>query len=266
MKKIIAVTGICALAALFSASLFAQTLTGYDIMKKNDEVPEAETASFTATMTLTDKKGQTRVREIIEKSKDFGRVKKSAIVFVTPKDVSGVGYLMFDYEEEADGTKKDTDSWLYMPAMKKVRRISGSDSSGDFMGTDFTYEDMGERGLSKDNFKLLGEEEAGGVACYKVEALSKDIKDKNPRRIFWIGKENFMLYKGEFYDRQNNLQRELTCSDITKIDGFWTIGKMLMKNLQKEHSTLIEMKNVTYGIEVDDSLLTVASLEKGRIR
>ena len=262
MKKTIVFTGLLAL----STSVFAQSLTGYDIMKKNDEVPQAKTSSFTATMTLTDKKGQTRLREVIEKSKDFGSVKKSVIVFTTPKDVSGVGYLMFDYDEEADGSKKDTDSWLYMPAMKKVRRISGSDSGGDFMGTDFTYEDMGERGLSKDDFTLLGEEAACGIECYKVEARSKDKKDKNPRRIFWIGKENFMLYKGEFYDRQNNLQRELTCSEIKKIDGFWTTGKMLMKNLQKNHTTLLEMKNISYGVEVDDSLLTVTSLEKGRVR
>ena len=248
------------------AALFAQSLTGYDIMKKNDEVPEAKTASFTAAMTLTDKKGQTRVREVIEKSKDYGQTKKSVIVFTTPKDVSGVGYLMFDYEEAADGTKKDTDSWLYMPAMKKVRRISGSDSGGDFMGTDFTYEDMGERGLSKDTFTLLGEESVNGTECYKVEAKSKNSKDKNPRRIFWIGKENFMLYKGEFYDRQDKLQRTLECSQIEKIDGYWTTQKMLMTNVQKKHSTLLEMKNVSYGVDVDDSLLTVASLEKGRVR
>ncbi|MBQ4377767.1 MAG: outer membrane lipoprotein-sorting protein [Treponema sp.] len=263
MKKIIALTFIFQFSIF---NFFAQSLTGYDIMKKNDEVPQAKTASFTATMTLTDKKGQTRVREVIEKSKDFGTVKKSVIVFTTPKDVSGVGYLMFDYDEEADGTKKDTDSWLYLPAVKKVRRISGSDSSGDFMGTDFTYEDMGERGLSKDDFTLLGEEAVDGTECYKLEAKAKDLKDKNPRRIFWIGKENFMLYKGEFYDRQNNLQRELFCSEIKIIDGFWTTGKMLMKNVQKNHTTLLEMKNVSYGVSVDDSLLTVSALEKGRVR
>ena len=90
MKKIIALTFIFQFSIF---NFFAQSLTGYDIMKKNDEVPQAKTASFTATMTLTDKKGQTRVREVIEKSKDFGTVKKSVIVFTTPKDVSGVGYL-----------------------------------------------------------------------------------------------------------------------------------------------------------------------------
>ncbi len=257
---------LAVMVMMASLLAFAESLTGYDVMKKNSEVEEAATASFIATMTLTDKNGQKRVREVLEKSKDFGEVKKSVIVFTTPKDVSGVGYLMFDYDEAADGSKKDTDSWLYLPAMKKVRRISGSDSSGDFMGTDFTYEDMGERGLSKDTFHLLGEESVDGVLCYKVEARAIDAKDKNPTRVFWIGKENFMLYKGEFFDKQGKLQRTLSCSEIKKIDGFWTTERMLMTNVQKNHSTLIEMKNVSYGVEIDESLLTVAALEKGRIR
>lgn len=253
-------------ALLFGAALFAQSLTGYDIMKKADEVPEAKTASYTATMTLTDKKGQTRVREVIEKEMKFSGNTKTVIVFVTPKDVAGVGYLTVDYDEDANGNKKDSDNWLYMPAMKKVRRISGSDSGGDFMGTDFTYDDMGDRGLNEDTYQLLGEETVDGVACYKVECRAKDTTEKNPRRIVWIGKSNFMLYKAEFYDRQNLLQRVLTCSEIKMIDGFWTTGKMLMKNVQKDHSTVIEMKDVKYGITLDETLFTVSALEKGRVR
>ena len=260
MKKIISVL----LLTLLFGTVFAQT--GYDIMKKADEVPTPKTSSYTATMTLTDKKGNVRVREVKEMTKDFGDVSKSVIIFTTPKDVTGVGYLMFDYVEKSDGTKQDSDNWLYMPALKKVRRISGSDSGGDFMGTDFTYEDMGDRGLNKDTFTLLGEENVDGTDCYKVEAISKDNTEKNPRRILWIGKENFIMYKAEFYDRQNNLQRVLTCSDIQKIDGFWTTGKMYMKNVITNHSTLIEMKNVSYGESIDDTLFTVAALEKGRIR
>lgn len=246
------------------ASGFAQT--GYDIMKACDEVSTSDTSSYTATMTLTDKKGKTRVREVKEMSKDYGDVTKTVIVFTTPKDVSGVAYLMFDYDEKADGTKQDSDSWLYMPAMKKVRRISGSDSGGSFMGTDFTYEDMGSRGLSKDTFTLLGEETVDGVQCHKVEAVSKDEAEKNPRRIFWIGKDNNMMYRAEFFDRQNNLQRVLVCSEIRQIDGFWTTSRMLMTNVITGHSTLIEMKNVSYGDTLDDSLFTVAAMEKGRIR
>ena len=112
----------------------------------------------------------------------------------------------------------------------------------------------------------LDEETVDGVACYKVECRAKDTTEKNPRRIVWIGKSNFMLYKAEFYDRQDLLQRVLTCSEIKMIDGFWTTGKMLMKNVQKDHSTVIEMKDVKYGITLDETLFTVSALEKGRVR
>ena len=160
MKKLITTLSVL----LIAGALFAET--GYDIMKKADEVAEPKTSSSTATLTIHSKKGSDRIREVIMKSKDYGDVAKSVIVFTTPKDVAGTGYLTFDYEEE----DKDSDNWLYMPAMKKTRRIasSGSESEGSFMGTDFTYQDMGDRSLNKYTYNLLGEESVDGVACYKA--------------------------------------------------------------------------------------------------
>lgn len=195
MKKIISVL----LLTLLFGTVFAQT--GYDIMKKADEVPTAKTSSYTATMTLTDKKGNVRVREVKEMTKDFEDVSKSVIIFTTPKDVAGVGYLMFDYVEKSDGTKQDSDNWLYMPALKKVRRISGSDSGGDFMGTDFTYEDMGDRGLNKDTFTLLGEENVDGTDCYKVEAVSKDNTEKK-------SSSHFVDWKRKLHYVQSRILRQ----------------------------------------------------------
>ena len=259
MKKII----LTLTTILLAASLNAQT--GYDIMKKADEVPEPKTSSSTATLTIHSKKGSDRIREVIMKSKDFGDVEKSVIVFTTPKDVSGTGYLMFDYTDES----KDSDNWLYMPAMKKTRRIasSGSESEGSFMGTDFTYQDMGDRSLSKYDYNLLGEEAVDGVTCYKVECISKTHTEKDPRYISYIGKEDYILRKCEFYDRQNQLHRILTCTDFTTIKGFTTAQKMKMENVQSGTWSLIETKNIQYDEEeIDDSLFTVAALEKGRIR
>ena len=203
--------------------LFAET--GYDIMKKADEVPEPKTSSSTATLTIHSKKGSDRIREVIMKSKDYGDVEKQIIVFTTPKDVAGTGYLMFDYDDD----DKDSDSWLYMPAMKKTRRIasSGSESDGSFMGTDFTYRDMGDRSLNK----------------------------------------YYILRKCEFFDRQDTLHRILTCMDFTTIKGFTTAQKMKMENVQSGTWSLIESKNIVYDAQdIDDSLFTVAALEKGRVR
>ena len=265
MKKIL--TALTAL--LLSVSLSAQTLTGYDIMKKADEVPVAKTSSSTATLTIHSKKGSDRIREVIMKSKDYGEIKKEVIVFVTPKDVAGTGYLMFEYEEDENGKKKDSDNWLYMPAMKKTRRIasSGSESDGSFMGTDFTYRDMGDRSLNDYEYNLLGEETIDGTECYKVECIAKDKTEKDPRYISYIAKSDFILRKCELFDRQNQLHRVLTCTDFTTIKGFKTAQKMKMENVQTGTWSSFETSNIVYdGGDIDDSLFTVASLEKGRIR
>ena len=127
MKKILSMIS----TVFMVAALSAQSLTGYDIMKKADEVPEPKTSSSTATLTIHSKKGSDRVREVIMKSKNYGDVEKSVIVFTTPKDVAGTGYLMFNYEEDAKGNKKDADNWLYLPAMKKTRRIASSGSESE---------------------------------------------------------------------------------------------------------------------------------------
>ena len=259
MKKILTMISTILMVAALSAE------TGYDIMKKADEVAEPKTSSSTATLTIHSKKGSDRIREVIMKSKDYGDVEKSVIVFTTPKDVAGTGYLTFDYEEE----DKDSDNWLYMPAMKKTRRIasSGSESEGSFMGTDFTYQDMGDRSLNKYTYNLLGEESVDGVACYKVECISKAHTEKDPRYISYIGKADYILRKCEFYDRQDTLHRVLTCTDFTTIKGFTTAQKMKMENVQSGTWSLIESKNIQYDEEdIDDSLFTVAALEKGRIR
>ncbi len=266
MKKILITL---AASLVLTATLAAQALTGYDIMKKADEVPEPKNSSSTATLTIHSKKGSDRIREVIMKSKDYGDVKKEVIVFTTPKDVAGTGYLMFDYAEDANGNKQDSDNWLYMPAMKKTRRIasSGSESEGSFMGTDFTYQDMGDRSLSKYDYKLLGEESVDGVACYKVECVSKAHTEKDPRYITYISKSDYSMRKCEFYDRQDQLHRVLTCTDFVTIKGFTTAQKMKMENVQTGTWSLIETKNIAYDEEdLDDSLFTVAALEKGRIR
>ena len=135
------------------------------------------------------------------------------------------------------------------------------------MGTDFTYQDMGDRSLNKYDYNLLGEEAVDGVDCYKVECISKEGTEKDPRYITYISKADYIMRKCEFYDRQNQLHRVLTCTDFTVIKGFTTAQKMKMENVQTGTWSLFEKANIVYdGGDIDDSLFTVAALEKGRIR
>lgn len=264
MKKTIRTfTIMLALMTAAFCPLVAQPLTGREVMEKADAVPEPDTSSFKATMTLTDKNGKNRIREVLMKDKDYGDVKKSLIVFTTPKDVAGVGYLTFDYEQKG----KDDDSWLYMPAFKKVRRIAGSAKDDYFMGTDFTFDDVGgEREIDDYDYTLLGEEAVTGTQCYKIECRNKNPSVRNPRQTVWIGKENFILYKAEFFDRQDMKQRELECAEIGIVDGYWTTRKMIMKNVQSGHTTLLEITDIAYNENLSDAIFTQGALERGSIK
>ncbi|MGP1459350.1 MAG: outer membrane lipoprotein-sorting protein [Treponema sp.] len=246
-------------------SIAAAEESALSIMEKNRDVEHGKTNISTAVMTLTNKKGAVRVRELASFKKDFGDTEKTVIVVKAPKDVAGVSYLQWEYKEK-NGVKKDRDNWLYVPALKKVRRISGSESSGNFMGTDFTYDDMGERALSKDDFELLGEENADGEDCWKIECRAKDTSEKEPRRIVWVRKDNFLMHKAEFFDKQDKLHRVFSVSDVKTIDGIWTVGKMRMENVQTGHFTVIETKDVAYNQEINDSVFTVSALERGAVK
>lgn len=251
------------------AMVHADGLTGLDVIKLAHDVPEPDSSSVVATLVIHSKKGNEKTRQVIIKSKDYGDVKKEVIVFTAPKDVSGVGYLIFDYPEQADGSKKDSDNWLYMPAMKKTKRIasSGTEAEGSFMGTDFTYEDMGERVISKDNYTLLGQESVDGVVCYKVRCESKEHTEADPDRVVYLGVDDYILRKCEFYDRHGALHRVLFCSDIEDVDGYSCTKQMKMENVQSGTWSMITFSDVVYNTsDIDDGVFTVNALEKGRIR
>ena len=257
MKK-----AICITAVLFATAGLLVAQSAEEIAKKAYDANQEKTSSSVISITLIDKAGKTRTRELASYTMKDGSTDKSVIVFRTPKDVQGVSYLSFDYPDKADGTSTDSDSWLYLPSMKKVRRISGSNRDDDFQGTDFTYDDLGNRSLGKDTFALLGEENVNGNDCWILEYKAKDPKAKISRRVMWIGKANYMCYKGEYYDRQNNLQKTLTTENTVQVSGYWTTYKMTMTNVQTNHVTNYEIKEITYDKNVDANYFTVSALER----
>jgi outer membrane lipoprotein-sorting protein len=243
-------------------TVFAQELSGYDIMKLADERYAGDTAQYKLRMTLASGRGAPRIREVSYYFKDYGDTDKILMVFQSPRDVAGTAYLSFSYDDES----RDDDIWLYLPAMRRVRRITGSGKNDDFMGTDFTYEDMGSRSLSKDTFTFKGEESIDGEACRVVEALPKDKSDPYGRRVVRVRKDSHIIAAVDYYDRQNKLLKTLRVSGIQKIDNIWTALKMEMTNVQNKHATLIEMSEIKFNIPLDDTLFAVTTLERGNLR
>ena len=249
---------------LYFSVTFAQTAN--EIAKKVHDLPNGKTSSSIISITLVDKNGKTRNREIASYTMKEGTTDKTVLVFKTPRDVAGISYLSFDYPDKADGSTVDSDSWIYLPAMKKVRRISGSSKDDDFQGTDFTYDDLGNRSLSKDDFAILGSEKVNGADCWILEAKAKDSKAKVSRRVTWVDKKTYVTHKGEYYDKQNRLQKTLTCENIKQIKGYWSTQKMTMTNVQSNHKTIYEVRDLKYDEDVNASYFTVSALERELVK
>ena len=253
---------ICVLLALVIViPIAAENLTGRGIMVRVDEREDGDDRTSELEMTLINKRGSTRERKMKSFGKDYGDDTKQVMVFLSPADVSGVGYLSWEYEDEA----KDDDRWLYMPALRKVRRISGSSSNDYFMGSDFTYDDMGDRNVDEDTHTLLREEELDGHLCWVVESIPKDSSDMYRKKVFWIRKDIDMTIRCEYYD-EIGLMKTLTVSNIREIDGIWTAHEMFMDNFREKHQTRLTFEKVSHNQGLKDNLFTVTTIERGRIK
>ena len=256
MKNRIIIAALCALAC---TSVFAQE-TGRSIMQKAKDNPDGETRYAQMELTLIKKNGSKRERKLESWAKDESKDTKKMMFFTYPGDVKGTGFLSWDYDQIG----KEDDKWLYLPAMKKTRRISGSSSKTDyFMGTDFTYDDMGSRNVDEDDHKLLRSESRDGHDCWVIESVPKNKREIYSRKVTWIAKDCLKAVRVEFYDKLDALHRVLTVSSINKVQGFWTSQHMEMENVQTGHKTVIEVKNPSYDIKLDANLFTVTKLEKG---
>lgn len=257
MKKVIL---LIATIIITICSIDAQQISGREIIKKVKNRPDGDTRYAEMELTLKKKNGSTRQRKITSWAMDDSKGTKKIMFFTYPSDVKGTGFLTFDYDQIG----KQDDKWLYLPAMKKTRRISGSSSKTDyFMGTDFTYDDMGSRNVDEDKHQLLREEIKDGYKCWVVESVPIDKHEIYSRKVSWIRQDCLTAIHVKYYDKLNKLHRILNINDIKKIQGFWTIHKMEMKNVQTEHSTIIIVKNPKYNIKIDKTLFTVTKLEKG---
>ncbi len=256
MKTLKLVTvAIVLLVASFSVS--AQ-LTGREIVDKAYNLPTGDDQTSVLTMTLINKSGQTRVRKIQQFTKDFGDTEKSIMFFLSPADVKNTSFMNWSYDSD-----KADDQWIYLPALKKVKRISSDSKSDYFMGSDFTYDDLGDRKLDADVHKLLREETVDGVECYVVESVSKDEDYMYSKTVTWIRKSNFVGLKKEFYDEDEELLKTLSIKNLKEIDGIWVITRSEMENVQKNHKTTMELSSIKINTGVPASKFTERMMMRG---
>ncbi|MFQ3621019.1 MAG: outer membrane lipoprotein-sorting protein [Spirochaetales bacterium] len=257
-KVCLRILGILIVALLLPGYLFP--LDGREVMVNVDKRPTGNTSRALVKMDLVDSKGKVNSRSVeMFTVKDEKDLKKMVVVFHAPASVKDTRYLAIENEG------RDDDKWIYLPALKRVRRIAASEGGSSFMGSDFTYDDMSERDVDKDDHKLLREEPLGQYSCYVIESAAKDPKDSQySKRISWIAKDLWVPIKIELYDKRGSLQKVATLDKIEMLQGFVTPLQTTMKNVQKNTSTILTMEQFVWNEAIPAGIFTTRFLETGK--
>ena len=178
--------------------------------------------------------------------------------FLSPADVKNTSFMSWTYDSD-----QSDDQWIYLPALKKTKRISSDSKSDYFMGSDFTYDDLGDRKLEDDTHKLLREETIDGKECYVIESLSKDEDYMYSKTMVWVNKSNFIGVQKEFYDEDEDLLKVLAIKEVEEISGIWVITNSKMKNVQKNHRTTMVLNNIQINTGMSESKFSERMMMRG---
>jgi uncharacterized protein len=228
-------------------------------------VPEGQYVTRKLTMELTDRRGKTRSRETLNYRKYFGDEKRTVIFFLAPANVRDTAFLSWDYADP----EQDDDQWLYLPALRKVRRVSAADRGDYFMGTDFTYEDIKLDGkLSAADYDYRTLQDAGqDTGAIKLEALPRtpEIVEElgYSKTVATMDPANGMVMEVEFWDTKGRPLKHLVASDISQVDGIWTRHRLDMENLQTGHRTRLIFSEVDYTSPIEDNAFSRQALSRG---
>ncbi|MGR3219863.1 MAG: outer membrane lipoprotein-sorting protein [Candidatus Anammoxibacter sp.] len=251
---------------LFSQEEDTELPTGEEVVKKLNSRDEGESVSRTIIMKLIDRSGKKRLRETRGFRKYYGDEKRTVIFYTSPRNIKDTALLTIDYAEPA----KDDDQWLYMPALRKVRRISASNRGDYFLGTDFTYEDLKKESkidLNDYNVTTVGEGVVDDHRCYIVEGIPVDnkiAKELGYGKVHqWVDVEIWMTRKSIMWDLKGNLLKTIKFSDIRNVQNIWTVHEMVAENHKTGHRTIFTFKDVDYKNTVEDSLFTEQALRRG---
>lgn len=202
-----------------------------------------------AKMILKDRSGGTNVRDFTATSVEAAPGTRTILAFQSPGDVKGVSLLTHTAEAGSD------DQWLYMPANGRVRRIAGSGRQGSFVGSEFSYEDLMGVNTETNTFRWVKDEPCPGAltrACYVNEQIPKSPDSGYSRIVGWIDKQDYRMFKAEYYDRSNALTKTLNFGDFKQFEGrYWRSMKMEMINHLTGKSTTMEWSDFDYGVAVN---------------
>ena len=217
-------------------------------------------------MELRNKQGDVSTRTIRIKTLEVtGDGDKSMSIFDKPADVKGTAFLTYSHAIKPD------EQWLYLPALKRVKRINSKNKSGPFMGSEFAYEDLASQEVEKYTYKYIRDEKLktrefpDGVDCFVIERYPVYEHSGYTRQLAWVNKDRYVAEKIEFYDRKNDLLKTLINDDYKQyLEQYWRPSEMLMENHQTGKSTLLKWENYQFKNGLSDKDFSRNSLKRAR--
>ncbi len=269
MKKILII-----IAMIFVSSL-AYAETAREIMQKVDDRDNGDT--MISRVTLTTFRYVTKGRKIVPAEKprvkmmdtvlkDYGpkgKDHKSVSIILEPQSEKGIGFLQYDW----DDPNRETDQWIYLSAMGKVKRIvSGNDDepkTGSFFGSELSYEDMESRNIDEYKYKILGSEKYRKRDCWVIQSvpLPKRARKSNySKTMVWVDKERYIDLKAILFNRNGKKVKKIYFKKIKKINGVLVVGKIVANNIETRRVTNMVHDNIRVNSKVEDSFLTQRTL------
>ena len=217
-------------------------------------------------MELRNKQGDVSTRTIRLKTLEVhGDGDKSLSIFDKPHDVKGTAFLTYSHAIKPD------EQWLYLPALKRVKRINSKNKSGPFMGSEFAYEDLASQEVEKYTYKYIRDEKIKtkefpeGVDTFVVERYPQYEHSGYTRQLAWVNKDRYVAEKIEFYDRKNDLLKTLINSGYHQyLDQYWRPDEMFMENHQTGKSTILKWENYKFKTGLTDKDFSRNSLKRAR--
>jgi len=238
----------------------AQLPDAGQIMNKSRELSLTGSMSATINLSITEKNGASRNRTISMTTKSFsGGLEKRMIKFLEPADVRGTAMLVVDNKNSAD------EMWIYLPALKRTRRIVSSEKGKSFMSSEFTNADMSSPTLS--DFVNSHVTESGKDNMWIIESIPVD-EDKEDeygysRKVSYIDMDNYQVQKMEFYNFDNELYKTIEIKSVHQMpEGKYMIRDMIACNHVTDRQSEIVFRNITEQVKVDDTFFTVQNLER----
>ncbi len=209
------------------------------------------------TMTLTPDGGSPRERRMEVSAKDYGELTKRLIVFTSPKSIKDTSFLTWEQFEDRDT------QFLYLPALRRVRRIASDQKDRSFVNSDFSYEDLERRKVELDTYKLLGTDTIINRPVWKLVRTPKEKSSSQySKSEMWVDKESFLVLRADMYNSKGELFKKLTVQNIKKIDGIWTAMEVRMHDAEREHTTTNVIQSIAYNKGISDEVFTKSHMER----